>query len=219
MTPPEEPKNLPEDFLRKPEDPAQTSPYGIPPASPAGSNPAESQGTQNPYGASQYGQQPDPYGQQSQYGQPYGQQHGQYGQQPGQYGQPYGQAYPQQGYQQYGQPGYGYGGGYAPLPPHPSASTSMVLGIIGLAGILFCGGFTLVLSPFAWAIGSKAVKEIDANPSQYGGRDQASGGKVMGIIGTVLLILGVLLIGGLIVAGVLAANDVANDPYYYEDTY
>ena len=189
MTPPDEPKNLPEDFLRKSEDPAPTSPYGIPPASPAPTNPYEQQGTQNPYGGQQYGQS---------------------GYQ-GQYGQQYGQA----GYQQ---PGYGYGG-YAPLPAHPSASTSMVLGIIGLAGILFCGGFTLILSPFAWAMGSKAVKEIDANPSQFGGRDQANGGKVMGIIGTILLILGVLLIGGLIVLGIVAANEASDSSYYYDSTY
>ena len=47
-----------------------------------------------------------------------------------------------------------------------------------------------MLSPFAWAIGAKAVREIDATPGRYGGRDQANAGKIMGIIGTVLLVLG-----------------------------
>ena len=92
------------------------------------------------------------------------------------------------------QPPYGYGQPYQPAPPkHPSATTAMVLGIIGLVGILSCGGVTLVLSPFAWAIGSKAVKEIDAaQPGTVGGREEANSGRIMGIIGTILLILGII---------------------------
>ena len=117
-----------------------------------------------PYGQPPYGQQP-PYEQQPPYGQ-----------------SPYGA-------QQYPAPGYGY-----PARPanHPSATTAMVLGLVGLAGILFCGGLTLVVSPFAWAIGGRAVREIDANPGMYGGRDQANAGRIMGIVGTVLLVLGFL---------------------------
>src|SRR4051794_12900099 len=73
-----------------------------------------------------------------------------------------------------------YGYGFSPTPPaHTSATTAMVLGLIGLIGILFCGGITLILSPFAWAIGGKAVREIDANPGVYTGREQAFAGKVM----------------------------------------
>ena len=127
-------------------------------------------GPENPYGEQQP-PQPNPYYPQQQpppppYGapQPEHQQPGQQGyQQPGQpgYQQP-----GQPGYQQPGQPGqppYGYD--YAPPPPsHPSANTAMVLGIIGLAGIALCGGITLVLSPFAWVIGAKASREIDASP-------------------------------------------------------
>ena len=130
--------------------------------------------THQPYGQPQQGQ--SPYGQ-PQYGQP-------------QYGQPeYGQQSP--GQQPYGAtPGYGYPG-QAPAN-HPSATTALVLGLIGLAGILFCGGITLVLSPFAWRMGARAVREIDANPGMYAGRDQANAGRIMGLIGTVLLALGVL---------------------------
>lgn len=125
-----------------------------------------------------YGQQPPPqppYGQ-PQYGQPA------YGQQP--YGQP---GYPPA----YGapQPGYGYG---APAATHPSATTALVLSLVALAGIPFCAGVTLVLSPFAWMTGAKAVREIDANPGMYSGREQANAGRIMGIIGTVLLVLGVI---------------------------
>jgi hypothetical protein len=126
-----------------------------------------------------YGQQPPP---QPPYGQP------QYGQPP--YGQP---PYGQPGYPPaYGapQPGFGYGAPAART--HPSATTALVLSLVGLAGIMFCGGLTLVLSPFAWRTGAKAVREIDANPGMYGGRDQANAGRIMGIIGTVLLVLGAL---------------------------
>ncbi|GAA4377378.1 hypothetical protein [Nocardioides caricicola] len=103
----------------------------------------------------------------------------------------------QQGFQQQFQPPYGqqppYAYNFTPQPPaHNSATTAMALGLIGLIGLLFCGGLTLILSPFAWAIGGKAVREIDANPGAYSGREQAFAGKVMGIIGTVLLVLGVL---------------------------
>lgn len=110
-------------------------------------------------------------------------------------------------------PPYGYGQPYRPpAPKHPSATTAMVLGIIGLVGILSCGGVTLVLSPFAWAIGSKAVKEIDAAPAgTVGGRDEANSGRIMGIIGTVLLILAVLAVLAFVVLIVAVGSDSSFD--------
>ena len=93
----------------------------------------------------------------------------------------------------YQQPPYGQPAAFRPTPPtHGSATTAMVLGLVGLIGIMFCAGLTLVLSPVAWVIGSKSVREIDANPDAYIGREMAVAGKVMGIIGTVLLILAFL---------------------------
>jgi hypothetical protein len=140
--------------------------------------------THQPYGQPQQGQ--SPYGQPQQGQSPYGQP---------QYGQPeYGQQSPGQppyGQQPYGAtPGYGHPG-QAPAN-HPSATTALVLGLIGLVGIALCGGITLVLSPFAWRMGARAVREIDANPGMYAGRDQANAGRIMGLIGTVLLGLAVL---------------------------
>ncbi len=158
--------------------------------------------THQPYGQPQPPQ--PPYGQPQQPNQPYGQQPP-YGQP--QYGQPqYGQPQPP-----YGAPQPGYGYGQPALPNHPSATTALVLSLIGLAGIAFCGGLTLVLSPFAWRIGSTAVREIDANPGAYGGRDQANAGRIMGIIGTVLLALGVLLLIGFITL-VVASSDSSGSP-------
>ena len=63
-----------------------------------------------------------------------------------------------------------------------------------------------MLSPFAWRTGARAVREIDANPGMYGGRDQANAGRIMGIIGTVLLAIGVVLLILLIVLAVVGST-------------
>ncbi len=111
-----------------------------------------------------------------------------YGQAP--YGQP--QSYPPQGRVPYGAPSYG-----GPVaPPHPSATKAMVLGIGALAGLFICG-IPIVLAPFAWLIGGRAVKEIDADPGRFSGREQAQAGRIMGIIGTGLLVLGIIAMLGL----------------------
>lgn len=138
------------------------------------------------------------------------------GQVPGGYQPPPGQ-YPPPG--AYGAPGqYPPPGGYLPpghqpvhMPPkHPQATLAMVLGIIGLTGI-FCY-VTALVGPFAWWLGAKSVKEIDADPMRHGGRGEAMAGKVMGIIGTVLLILGIIAIVGLI-ALALTVDDFWDDAY------
>lgn len=119
------------------------------------------------------------------------------------YGQPgYGQpAYGQPGYgQPYAAPGYG---APAYAPDHPRATTSMVLGILG---IVLCS----ILAPFAWSIGKKTVAEIDASGGQMGGRGAAQAGYIMGIVGTILLIIVVsffvLLIIGAVVGSVGSAS-------------
>lgn len=93
------------------------------------------------------------------------------------------------------------GGGYQPPAPqdHPRATTALILGILG---VVLC----YILGPFAWKVGKQAVNEIDASGGQLGGRGQAQAGYVLGIIGTVLLIFGLLFglvmgIGGIMAAG------------------
>ncbi len=88
-----------------------------------------------------------------------------------------------------GQPPYGYA---PPPPPHPQATLSMVLGLVGLVGAFFACGLTLFISPFAWVIGQKAVREIQRSQGRLGGESQARTGMFTGIIGTVLLVLGVI---------------------------
>ena len=131
----------------------------------------EQQQGQNPYGQAPYGQQPP--------APPYGQQP--YGQ------QPYGQQPPAPPYGQ--QPGYPVQ--YA--PDHPKATLSLILGILG---IVVCG----LVAPFAWRIGKRTRDEIDASNGQVGGRGSAQAGYILGLIGTVLLGIG-LLIGIVVIIG------------------
>ena len=124
---------------------------------------------------------------------PTGDPHDPYAQQ--QPGQPYGQQPPYPA-----PPGYaqqpGYGGGYA--PDHPKATTSLILGILGL---VVCG----VLAPFAWRMGKRTVSEIDASHGQLGGRGTAQAGYILGLIGTILLGFVVLVMVGLVALAVVGA--------------
>lgn len=106
----------------------------------------------------------------------YGQ--GGYGQQPPPWGAPG------------GPPGYGWAG---PQPPqHPEGTTVLVLGILALAGGVMTG-LLLVIGPFAWVKGRTVLREIDAAPGSFSGRDTVQIGTVLGIAATILLALGVLL--------------------------
>lgn len=131
----------------------------------------------------------------SAYGQPSGQQPGYpqppaYGQSPGYGG--YGVA-PPPGYQAYGQPP-GYGG--MATTDHPQGTTILVLGILSL---VICQ----LLGPFAWSMGSKALKEIDLNPGRYSNRGNVVAGKICGMISTILLIvsLGIVVVAVAIAVG------------------
>jgi uncharacterized membrane protein YjgN (DUF898 family) len=95
-----------------------------------------------------------------------------------------------------------YQGAYYAPPDHPQATTALVLGILGL---VLCG----VIAPFAWQMGNRVLREIDGSQGQLGGRGNANAGRIMGIIGTALLVLGlvILLVGGLVFGLVaLSAN-------------
>lgn len=111
-------------------------------------------------------------------------------------GQGYQQPYGQPGYPQaYGQPGYGqgYAQPFPSAPNHPSANTALVLGIVALGGGFVCG-LPILAGPFAWFMGAKVKREIDADPTRYGGRGEANAGMILGIVATSLLALAVLAI-------------------------
>lgn len=88
-------------------------------------------------------------------------------------------------------PGPPYGYGYPPPGygvEHPQGTTVLVLGILSL---VVCG----ILGPFAWSMGSRALREIDAAPQgYYRNRGNIVAGRICGIIATILFIVGVLVL-------------------------
>ncbi len=76
------------------------------------------------------------------------------------------------------------GGAY---PEQSQATTALVLGILG---IVICG----ILAPFAWSMGTKELAAIDAGRRPPENRGTANAGRILGIVGTVLLAVGVVLI-------------------------
>jgi hypothetical protein len=156
-----------------------------PPPPPAGGDPAQ------PPPTTPYPQQPAPQGWQPGWqptwqpttGDPAA---GQQAQAP--YGQP-----PQVPYGAPQAPAYG-----AFAPDHPQATLVLILGILGL---VLCQ----VISPFAWVMGNRVIKEIDASGGTVGGRSSANAGRICGIIGTVLFGAVLLFAGGLVVVAILGA--------------
>jgi len=65
---------------------------------------------------------------------------------------------------------------------HPHATAVLFL---GAASILCCG----VLGPVAWALGKRALDQIEASGGAIGGRVQVMVGYILGVVGTVLMII------------------------------
>ena len=112
------------------------------------------------------------------------------------------------GYGQYGQPQYSgqqpqYGGYAGPAPDHPQSTTVLVLGIVSL---VVCQ----ILGPFAWVMGNRVVREIDAGRGSIGGRSSANAGRICGIIASVLLILTVLAFVAIFAIAVVAGTSDSN---------
>ena len=55
--------------------------------------------------------------------------------------------------------------------------------MLGIIGVVVCQ----LCAPFAWAMGRKAERLVDASGGTLGGRGEATAGKILGIIGTVFL--------------------------------
>ena len=80
-------------------------------------------------------------------------------------------------------------------PEQSQATLALVLGIFSLICLP-------VLGPFAWTIGNNELKGIDAGRRDPANRGLANAGKILGIIGTVLI---VVLVGFLVIT-VVAVN-------------
>jgi hypothetical protein len=69
---------------------------------------------------------------------------------------------------------------------YPEASQATTALVLGILGILICG----IMAPFAWSIGSKELAAIDSGRRPPENRGTANAGRILGIVGTVLLGVG-----------------------------
>ena len=84
----------------------------------------------------------------------------------------------------HGVPGPPDSGGDA--QPHPRGTLVLVLGIVGL----LCIG---ILGPVAAVLGKQALDEIDRNPTAYTNRGQVQAGMILGIIATIVWVIGLVI--------------------------
>ena len=76
------------------------------------------------------------------------------------------------------------------MTPAPNASGAVAALVLGILGLVFCP----LCAPFAWVLGRGAEREIDASGGTLAGRGMATAGKITGIVGTVLLVAGILFV-------------------------
>ncbi len=95
----------------------------------------------------------------------------------------------------YGQQPYGV----APQE-HPQGTTVLILGILGF--------FVVVTAPFAWYMGSKALKEMRASGQHFVNEQYITIGRILGIIVTLLYAVSIvlLIVFFVIIAGIAATN-------------
>jgi hypothetical protein len=61
--------------------------------------------------------------------------------------------------------------------------------ILGILGLVVCGPLAIV----AWLLGSNDLKEMDAGTMDSTGRGLTNAGKICGIIGTILMVIGLII--------------------------
>lgn len=109
---------------------------------------------------------------------------------------------PQRPYEAYGPPSPGAAGpsyGFGPTRDHPRAVVVLIVGILSFA-------FCQLLGPVAWSMGGSVRREIAASGGQLGGGQAATVGWVLGIVSTVLVGLGLLVVVGAFVLIALAGS-------------
>lgn len=72
--------------------------------------------------------------------------------------------------------------------PEPSQATTVL--VLGILGLVLCG----ILAPFAWVMGNRELEAIDAGRRSPENRGTANAGRILGIIGTVILGAGLLVL-------------------------
>jgi hypothetical protein len=67
----------------------------------------------------------------------------------------------------------------------PNASNAVTALVLGILGIVLCP----LLGPVAWTLGRKGEQEIDRSGGAVGGRGMATAGKILGMVGSALILL------------------------------
>jgi hypothetical protein len=73
--------------------------------------------------------------------------------------------------------------------------------VLGILGLIICGPLAIV----AWVLGTNDLKEMAAGTMDPAGRGTTQAGKICGIIGTILLIIGVIIAALFFLFGFAAA--------------
>lgn len=71
---------------------------------------------------------------------------------------------------------------------YPEASQATTILVLGIIGLILCQ----LLGPVAWVMGNNELKAIDAGRRPPENRGNANAGRILGIIATVLLGLGIV---------------------------
>ena len=91
-----------------------------------------------------------------------------------------------------------------PGQPQSSSNQAITALVLGILGIVCCG----LLAPIAWYLGNQELKAIAEGRSPIAGEGLAKAAKILGIIGTILLVFTIVWVffwGGMaILQGVMA---------------
>jgi uncharacterized membrane protein YjgN (DUF898 family) len=82
--------------------------------------------------------------------------------------------------------------------PYPEASQATTVLVLGILGVVICQ----VLGPFAWSMGNKELQAIDAGRRPPENRGTANAGRILGIVSTALLAIGIVFIVLLVIGTV-----------------
>ena len=77
-----------------------------------------------------------------------------------------------------------------PIEPRQQASSAVAALVLGILSVVLCP----LCGPVAWVLGRKAEQEVDASGGQIGGRGLGTAGKILGIVGTLFIVLLIVLV-------------------------
>lgn len=89
---------------------------------------------------------------------------------------------------------------------YPEASQATTILVLGILGVVVCQ----FLAPVAWVMGNNELQAIDAGRRNPENRGTANAGRILGIVGTVLMAIAIflviLLLVGVFTVGIFNVN-------------